>query len=360
MRKFCSYQNCIFGVLFCLAFNIYGANADENRKLQAWETPDAIKAILNNFFADIDSTYPAPSLFQEPDYTLGRDNTVYWNTDETKLLVESDTISATILFFEIQAHSDSCGTLWGFVDNDVDSATFRNLPAGISIYYRLRYYAQDSTGNYCLSQWSLPERSIQDISPPIFSGYSILDLKISGEKKWVDQQTLQIRIEASDPDSGQVMQVVFNEKYDNFEYTLYHDLQPPSEDVDVEIFYTMNAPENELTEFSFWVIDVAGQESSKDSVSLFWWHNEEMVCFPNPFNPDNNEMSTIEGGLLDVTEARIYDPFGHLVRVLIKENSVSFFEWDGTNGRGELVSNGGYICIVQGEDQRYCKIAVLR
>jgi flagellar hook assembly protein FlgD len=61
------------------------------------------------------------------------------------------------------------------------------------------------------------------------------------------------------------------------------------------------------------------------------------------------------------SRVRILDPFGNLVKSLVKKASSDiFFEWDGRNERGDIVASGGYLCVVDGKRQLYCKIAVIK
>ena len=366
MRERFSIKLSIIGFLFLAVFVQRWATSQE-RKVPSWKTCEKVVEILLSMPADLDTTLPAPRLDHEPPYTLGRENTVYWSSDETQDMLDSASLDMDLLFFEVEARYRKADldtvlytVLWGFVDVGVDSATFGNLPARISVEYRLRYFAQDSKGDYRRSYWSEPEKSIQDISPPILEEFYIYDLFESGEKSWVTDNQIRVRIVASDPDSGQVMQVVFHEKSVGVENTLYYDIVPPRARIDMIISYTMGVSEHELDTLSVWVIDVANQPSEKKSVTLFWWDLEEMVCFPNPFNPEEGETSTITVSVHDVMEARIFDLFGNLIRVLRKDASGSSFDWDGKNEKGDVVSNGGYLCVVKGNTQLYCKIAVLR
>jgi hypothetical protein len=150
------------------------------------------------------------------------------------------------------------------------------------------------------------------------------------------------------------------ETNDTEEILFKYDIEPPKQAIDMLIPYTIRAEEHESVILSIWVIDVAGQNSEIRSKAFFWWEYEEMVCFPNPFNPDRGEISTITLEGADITEAKIFDSFGNLVRILRKESSVTFFEWDGRNGCGEVVGKGGYICVVDQGRRLYCKIAVWR
>ena len=360
MGKRLFYRFVLIGIELFIIASISTSVFGEVRKKQAWSTPESISKLLSQMDIDSDSTLIPPVLFDEPAYTLGRENTLHWSSTESHDRLNSDTSGLSILFFEIEAYSDSTGFLWGFVDVNVDSATFYNLPSGISIAYRLRYYAGDNNGNYGRSLWSNTKKSIQDISPPLLEYCEIIDLKSSGGKNWVNSKAIDINIKASDPDSGQVMQVVFEEMSSTSENVLFYDIEPPEEAIDMTIPYHLSVPENELVTMRIWVVDVAGQVSSSWSIIFFWWEMEKIVCFPNPFNPQRGEIATIELNNDNIEEARIYDPFGNLVRILKKGQSTTFFEWDGKNDRGDIVSNGGYICVISGETQHYCKIAVLR
>jgi len=96
--------------------------------------------------------------------------------------------------------------------------------------------------------------------------------------------------------------------------------------------------------------------------TLFWWPYEEdpseIICYPNPFSPTAGEISVIKVNSPDITKARIFDPFGNLVAVLEKPASRFFFEWNGQNQNGDPVARGGYVLVVDGRNELYCKIAI--
>ena len=86
--------------------------------------------------------------------------------------------------------------------------------------------------------------------------------------------------------------------------------------------------------------------------------------YPNPFNP-NSEVTTLvikSDGATEI-ELKIYDLFGNLVRELNAPTGIAYNQivWDGRNGKGEMVANGGYICVVKvGKEVRMRKIAVMK
>ena len=81
---------------------------------------------------------------------------------------------------------------------------------------------------------------------------------------------------------------------------------------------------------------------------------EGVYNYPNPLN-DLDRGTTIMYSPAQDAEVRIYDVFGNLVRKLHGKEGRA--EWDGRNGQGEIVANGGYIGVVEGIS-KYVKVAV--
>lgn len=85
---------------------------------------------------------------------------------------------------------------------------------------------------------------------------------------------------------------------------------------------------------------------------------KEIRAFPNPFIKKNHDNLTIRVKNDDVKNVFIYDLYGNLVRRLKRmQGSYKIYIWDGTNGMGNIISSGAYICMTNKGD--YCKIAVL-
>ena len=78
-------------------------------KQAAWEFNPEIQALLLSMAAEIAPTMPAPRLFPEPPYTVGRNNSLYWANAETNSMLDSENIQGEVLFYEIRAYSDSTG-----------------------------------------------------------------------------------------------------------------------------------------------------------------------------------------------------------------------------------------------------------
>ena len=93
--------------------------------------------------------------------------------------------------------------------------------------------------------------------------------------------------------------------------------------------------------------------------------DKEITNRPNPFNPNEGETTIMfrptASGVVTVT---MYDLYGGVVyseQRTVVSDSVEQFTWNGQNGKGRVVANGGYICRVHGNgmDLRR-KIAVVK
>jgi hypothetical protein len=364
-HSFCLQCTILYILLMFLYNGMAFGSENVKRKLE-WKTDFEIETYLASMPNDLEPSLPAPALYPEPEYTWGFSNTIFWNRDSIENAVTA--LDMHLLFYEVQATFDNI-ILWAFPKASVDSATFTNppdgLPEGISIDYRLRYYAEDSAHNYSMSYWSEPESSIQDASPPNLWHINVLHLQETEGLNWAIGPTVHVDVIASDYSFGKVMQVVIHEKSESCDDIIYYPILPPTDSINQAIPYTMCSPQREVAELSVWVLDVAGQPSEAKSISLFWWPYEgeenKMVCFPNPFNPQEGEITIIKVDDPGINRVRIFDPFGNLVKLLVKKASSDiFFEWDGRNERGDIVASGGYLCVVEGNMQLYCKIAVIK
>lgn len=91
--------------------------------------------------------------------------------------------------------------------------------------------------------------------------------------------------------------------------------------------------------------------------------------YPNPFGSGNDTETTITYTLRQPVvqvNVRIYDLFGNLVKTfdskeLTRREGMNSCPWDGKNDKGEMVANGGYICVVNADGKKEMrKIAVMR
>lgn len=92
---------------------------------------------------------------------------------------------------------------------------------------------------------------------------------------------------------------------------------------------------------------------------------EGLTNYPNPFPAFGKNYTTIQYYLKDDADVAIaiYDLVGNLVKIFEinsgedggKGGELNKVEWDGRNGRGDMVANGGYICRVQIDDGKRVK-----
>jgi len=354
-----------FLLVILLGISVWGSGNAQVERIRVLQQGEDVLPGVDISAAAIDTTLPEPRLLPEPEYTWGLENTIFWNTDSLRNVVED--AGAGIVLYEVEAkYTDLSGDVerWGYVDSWKASATFSNLPGGVKISYRIRYLADKGGNTYVFSKWSPAETSIQDVSPPFVTQWEINHLQQSGGINWIVGETIDNHIIAADTALGKVMEIVVREVSESIDQTTLISIKNPCSQIDTTFKYTILSPAHEQLKLVLWVKDLAGQLSIPDTTVIFWWpfegEEKDVLCFPNPFNPELNERSIIKCNVPDATEARVYDLFGNLVRVLTKSTDDYFFEWDGRNGEGDVVSNGGYVCVIKNALSKYCKIAVIR
>jgi len=314
----------------------------------------------------VDTTLPQPRFYPEPEYTWGLENAVLWNSDSLRTVAGA--AGADLVLYEVEASyyfAPDSVERWGYVDASKGSATFRDLPGGVEISYKLRYLASLEDGSYAFSRWSPVEKSIQDVSRPFVTLWDIKHMQRSGGINWVVGQNIENHVIASDTALGKVKEIIVTEESEEVGSIITSILiENPASLIDTTVDYIVMTPPRKRLQLILQVKDLSGQVSIPDTMVIFWWpfegEDKDVLCFPNPFNPDINERSIIKCDVPDAAEARIYDLFGNLVRIISKAPDDYFFEWDGRNGEGDIVSNGGYVCVVKNALNKYCKIAVIR
>jgi len=342
-----------------LASNLIDYSFSQIKSIEAWDTPEKVKHFKFET-TRMDTVFPAPALLPEPEYSLNDTNTVKWNKDSIYIKLQESNAGSSIILFEVQALYNN-NELWGYVEPECNSATFINLPTGVRIRYRLRYIGMDSSGNYGLSYWSEPEMSIQDKNPPSIHQLTIIDLQQGENENWLLGNTVNFHIIASDSVLGKVEKICIQESSSFIQESDTILIESPATSINRQYSFSLQTPEQESLSLIFWVIDRAGRNSAVQEYTLFWMpSSSEMFCFPNPFNPKKDQRTMIKIEDQNIEEVRIYDLFGNLIRRLSRTPGSYFFEWDGRNGKNEMVSTGGYICIVPGSKDLYCKIAVIR
>ncbi|MBI4753369.1 hypothetical protein HY793_03220 [Candidatus Desantisbacteria bacterium] len=109
--------------------------------------------------------------------------------------------------------------------------------------------------------------------------------------------------------------------------------------------FCINSPGKHQISYRF--VDESGKAGAESSLSVFITPEPyKLRNFPNPFNPLKEETS-IEYPLTTAADVdiQIYNLFGQLVwRKEIPAGQEWDHKWNGRNGDGEVVGNGGYIC----------------
>ncbi|MBN2103095.1 hypothetical protein JW835_03545 [bacterium] len=354
-------NRAIFIGLLFVAVHVFGFSHQNDAKL-AWQTPAHIEAVLIELMLEVDPELPVPVLDHEKPFTRGLNNTVTWMDSMDAVYEQLLDMQMTIQFWAVEARIAGIDTVWGFVDGPERSAAFLNLPEGIGIEYRLRYYAIEASGTMHISDWSRAEISVQDASRPEILTFDILQLQNIGDNPWVLGPQIEVHVQAMDTD-GQIMQIAIQEIGDEVDRVLFDDLDAhPRTVIDTTLQYTLLTDPNMPLTIKGWVVDVAEFYSDTLEMQFFYMASDpKVVCFPNPFVPYQDHCTVIKIENEEAQEAKIYDPFGNLIRILHK-NSLSdmAFKWDGTNEQGHQVASGGYFCIINDDRDLYCKIAVIR
>ncbi|MCD6418140.1 hypothetical protein J7M00_05100 [bacterium] len=227
-----------------------------------------------------------------------------------------------------------------------------------------RVYAQVMFGSSVTSEFNYDE-IILDTVPPTVVRIDAEDPN-TGDPNWSQQRTVKITITgASDTPPGVVNALMVSESPD-FDYNtqilefttddpvvMYEAAEeayePPS-DASEDLLDVLHNGQRRL--FAR-VLDRAENESQTKTYDIFIdWEALEVVNFPNPFNPNEGPTHIRLKGLDSGAnvDVKIYDMFGNPVWSGVLEvesgSHAGQIEWDGKNDDGEIVGNGGYICII--------------
>jgi len=285
----------------------------------------------------------AINVVQMPEFTKGLESTICWDV--------SGSLEAVTVYLDADCNSavdDSAR----YFQSQTKCHTFRNLEDGKEYCYWLTGIDEQRR-----NVQSEIMRSQQDNSSPVIQRFELPDVELAHDQAWVYSTDLSLNIMASDP-GGEIwaykvaQQGVWSEPFS---------FQDSSMSINVNVHYEIISPgtKPEKIEISLLVIDGAGNESAPLSEELFFQTAlPEIYAYPNPFSPPGDKI-TIRVANTDENELNIYDFFGNLVRRLSEKNNRHDFVWDGKNGLGEVVANGGYICVGKSTGSQF-KIGVLK
>ncbi len=201
-------------------------------------------------------------------------------------------------------------------------------------------------------------QSRQDDTPPVVESFEFPGGQRVNGQVWAFSRKLDLALSARDGAGGEIWNYVITENGSAGA------IMPVSDSTarfnDIISYDIVTVADNAVPiELSVKVIDGAGHESSSLQLGFFLQQKPlPMFAFPNPFNP-MQEKATIRVDNEDETEVSIYDFFGNLVRRLNAKITSYDFAWDGKNGNGEYVANGGYIVVGTRTNVRF-KIGVVK
>ncbi|MFQ5864177.1 MAG: FlgD immunoglobulin-like domain containing protein [bacterium] len=289
---------------------------------------------------------PRITMQPEPEFTAGLSNAVCWSSSPIivsyKIFLDED--CDFIPEDSVEISNSSMSTI---------CHTFDNLDDGQVYCYWVQ--AEDQLDRVISSD---TVRSTQDDAVPILDNLRLVNADTVDGRIWTFTRALELRVVAHDSPPGEI-----------WNYEIRENGMPESTgsfvdsagQIDTIISYSLKSEENCSIDISVKVLDGAGHESNQKSMVICYQDlnsRPTMFAFPNPYNPMDGTL-TIRLSAPNETEIKIYDFFGNLVRTLNNKEGRHDFLWDGLNGRGEMVSNGGYICIGSTTKARF-KIGVIK
>ncbi len=198
----------------------------------------------------------------------------------------------------------------------------------------------------------------QDATLPVVDDLSLPAGELVNNQVWTYSRDIELSVSAHDVPPGKVRQVKI---FENGIPTATIDFSEPFQQSVQRISYSLSSSIARTTKIDLQVVvvDGAGNRSLPKKLELYLQENAAaMFAFPNPFNPETGNM-TIRLTDTAETEVKIYDFFGNLVQTLNQKAGSHDFLWNGRNGLGEMVANGGYVCIGTKTHQRF-KIGVVK
>jgi|GEM_PF-2768032 len=281
-----------------------------------------------------------------PEFVSGLSNTICWSVAGSlpALMLFSDascngTVEDSLLFTGMAA-AQGCQTL----DNLIDGQRY--------CYW---ITAQDEQSRPVFSDTLI---STQDNTRPVIENVEFPDGQALGQQIWTFSRDIRLALQASDRPPGEIWNYRIRE---NGREGVAGTFADSTSRVTAVLNYSLQTAGTQATpiEVSVAVIDGAGNESGPAEQTIFLQEKPpDLFAFPNPFNPMSEEV-TLRLNDEDETEVRIYDFFGNLVRVIQTKTNSHDFQWDGRNGRGEYVANGGYVCVASKTRARF-KLGVFK
>ncbi len=254
----------------------------------------------------------------------------------------------------------------GGCDSSVDQAVEIANPAAASGCQLLGGLADGQRYCYWLQGMDAQQRTVfsdtvfstQDATPPRIDAFAFPAGESLNGQTWAFSRTIELQIVAHDAPPGEIWRVEIVENN-----SLPISFSNPDSSAQMNRRFTYNILNRETqpaaVNLQVRVFDGAGNASAEAPLSLLFQDQAPGIyAYPNPFNPMKGE-TIIRVSDPNESEVKIYDFFGNLVQTLTDKENSRDFKWNGRNGDGELVANGGYICIGSRTKARF-KIGVVK
>jgi len=295
---------------------------------------------------EVNPLLPEPEIYPLSPYTDHLENIqIEWEPEINGEITHYWVISSNSRDF---GELETC-SLW---EADVSSCSIY-LSEEDTVYCRV--YSVDNLGR--ISGGSETVSTIADTTAPEITSFLINGF--SGNFCWVSAPAVQISFEGSDNTNSsgcELMQVIERDSTFNAGVRIY-----PLNSFSGTISYRLSTGYERKVVYAR-LVDRAGNESAFSTMEIMY--EKGAHCYPNPFNPDSGEMTNFVYRLSGPQSVKInvYDKFGNLVFRKSANGVRGWNEtaWDGRSGRGDIVASGGYICVIEGEREYKCKVAVLR
>lgn len=219
--------------------------------------------------------------------------------------------------------------------------------------------ARNTAGQFIIDSTSI---TVDKLVPQL-SSITIQAIDPPGENSYTNQSSVSIIIESSD--GGLLKEVHLSE---DSTFTTFKRIDISTQNTGS---FSETVPFNLSSGFGLKtvfarILDQAENESEIvfDGIIADLDPFNKVSNYPNPFNPiiEPTTLVVKSDGSSNI-ELKIFDLFGNLVRELDAPQGTAYnlVEWDGRNGKGEMVANGGYICVIKvGDETRMRKIAILK
>ncbi len=237
-----------------------------------------------------------------------------------------------------------------------DSIASLTLSAEDTVWYRV--YSRDHEG--CISPPSNTVYTIQDMMGPKIVRFVLQDLR-TGDSSGTYERSVGVEFCGDDSTGIGCDYIDLSEDFTFSGAFQTYPIADPMVCCGSEIF-ELSRNQEKKTLYGR-MTDKLGNIGDVADYSIFY--ARKLYNYPNPFIPSQHTRTNIvywlskpcSGVYID-----IYDSFGnHVCRIPGNGNEgFNTVTWDGHNTNGDLVANGGYLCVLKGDKKYTHKIAVLK